>query len=197
MSTSSRYSFRAALAGSLLALALAACQASTPAAAPTAASPAATATAIPAAATLAPAATQALVEATPAPAAVSAVAAKLNLNTATADDFLAAIPGFSSRMTREFLEYRPYVSIQQFRAEIGKYVDDAQVAQYEQYVYVPIAINDSDAATLQQIPGLDANEAAELMAGRPYAAADAFLAKLAGYVSADELAVARTYLSAP
>lgn len=190
MSTSSRYSLRAALAGSLLVLALAACQASAPAAAPTAAPPAA-ATAMPAAAA------QASVEATPAPAAASAVAAKLNLNTATADDFLAAIPGFSSRMTREFLEYRPYISIQQFRAEIGKYVDDAQVAQYEQYVYVPIALNDSDAATLQQIPGLDANEAAELMAGRPYAAADAFLAKLAGYVSAAELAVARTYLSAP
>ena len=65
---------------------------------------------------------------------------KVNLNTANGDDFLAAIPGLGNRMVREFQEYRPYVSIQQFRKEIGKYVDDAQVAEYEKYVYVPIAM---------------------------------------------------------
>jgi len=53
---------------------------------------------------------------------------RLNLNTASSDDFSAAIPNFSGRMLREFLEYRPYISIQQFRQEIGKYVDEAQVA---------------------------------------------------------------------
>lgn len=37
-------------------------------------------------------------------------------------------------MVRKFEEYRPYVSIQQFRREIGKYVDEAMVAAYEQYV---------------------------------------------------------------
>src|SRR5258705_9768839 len=92
---------------------------------------------------------------------------KVNLNTATGDDFLAAIPGLGNRMLREFMEYRPYVSIQQFRQEIGKYVDDAQVAEYEKYIYVPIVINDSDSATLQQIPGLDASEAETLISGRP------------------------------
>jgi radical SAM superfamily enzyme with C-terminal helix-hairpin-helix motif len=126
----------------------------------------------------------------------TAVAVKLNLNTATADEFLAAIPGLPSRMTREFDEYRPYVSIQQFRREIGKYVDDATVASYEQYVYVPIAVNDSDSDTLQQIPGLDAAEADNLMAGRPYAANDDFLASLAKYVSETELATAKLYLAA-
>lgn len=93
---------------------------------------------------------------------------KLNLNKAGAGDFLT-VPGVGNRMVREFMEYRPYVSIQQFQREIGKYVDDAQVAEYEKYVYVPIAINDSDAGTLQQVPGLDATEAADLIAARPYA----------------------------
>src|SRR5215217_4026710 len=81
---------------------------------------------------------------------------KVNLNTASNDEFLAAIPGLGNRMVREFAEYRPYISIRQFRQEIGKYVDEAQVAEYEKYVFVPIAINDADAETLQQIPGLDA-----------------------------------------
>src|SRR4030095_8848013 len=103
---------------------------------------------------------------------------KLNLNTVSGDELLAAIPGFSNRMVREFQEYRPYVSIQQFRREIGKYVSDDQVTEYEKYVYVPIAINDSDSETLLQIPGLDATEVETLIAGRPYTSTDDFLTKL-------------------
>jgi DNA uptake protein ComE-like DNA-binding protein len=123
--------------------------------------------------------------------------AKLNLNTATAAELLATIPGFGTRMVHEFEEYRPYKSIQQFRREIGKYVNPEQVAEYEKYVFVPINENDSDAHTLQQIPGLDAAEAEKLIAGRPYATRDAFLAKLTEYVSAPELEIAKTYLSTP
>ena len=119
---------------------------------------------------------------------------KVNLNTASGDDFVASIPGLGNRMVREFMEYRPYISIQQFRKEIGKYVDDAQVAEYEKYVYVPIAVNDSDAETLQQIPGLTADEAASLISSRPFASTDAFLTNLSQYISADELEIAKTYL---
>jgi DNA uptake protein ComE-like DNA-binding protein len=119
---------------------------------------------------------------------------KVNLNTASGDDFVAAIPGLGNRMVREFMEYRPYISIQQFRREIGKYVDDIQVAEYEKYVYVPIAINDSDSETLQQIPGLTADEAALLISARPFSSTEVFLTKLSGYVSADELEIAKTYL---
>ena len=119
---------------------------------------------------------------------------KINLNTANSDQLLTTIPGFGNRMVREFQEYRPYISIQQFRQEIGKYVDDAQIAEYENYVFVPISINDSDAATLQQIPGLDATEAETLMAGRPYTSTDGFLTKLSEFVSAAELETAKTYL---
>ena len=121
-------------------------------------------------------------------------AGKLNLNTVSGDELLAAIPGFGSRMVREFQEYRPYISIQQFRQEIGKYVDDAQITEYEKYVYVPININDSDAETLQQIPGLDATESETLISGRPYATTEDFITSLSQYVSADELELAKAYL---
>ena len=121
--------------------------------------------------------------------------AKLNVNTASGSDLLAAIPGMGNKMVHEFEEYRPYTSIRQFRREIGKYVSAEQVAEYEKYIYVPIKPNDADAATLQQIPGLDASEAQALMAARPFASNDAFLTKLAASVSEAELAVARTYLS--
>jgi hypothetical protein len=38
------------------------------------------------------------------------------------------------RMLREFKEYRPYANIEQFRKEIGKYVDKKEVARLERYV---------------------------------------------------------------
>jgi radical SAM superfamily enzyme with C-terminal helix-hairpin-helix motif len=60
--------------------------------------------------------------------------------------------------------------------------------------YVPIAINDSDSETLQQIPGLTADEATTLISARPFASTDAFLTKLSEYVSADELEIAKMYL---
>jgi DNA uptake protein ComE-like DNA-binding protein len=125
----------------------------------------------------------------------AAVKPKLNLNTASANDFLTGIPGMGNKMVHEFEEYRPYRSIQQFRKEIGKYVSPEQVAEYEKYVFVPINANEADAATLQQIPGLDANEAQSLITARPFASNDAFLSKLAGSISEAELAVAKTYLN--
>lgn len=125
---------------------------------------------------------------------VTAAMAKLNLNTVTGEELLAAIPDFGNRMVREFEEYRPYISIQQFRREIGKYVDEAQVADYEQYVYVPINVNEADAETLKQLPGVDDAIAESLMAARPYESNAAFLEALSASISADEASVAEAYL---
>lgn len=123
--------------------------------------------------------------------------AKLNINTASEAELLGSMPNLGKRMLHEFEEYRPYKSIQQFRKEIGKYVDQAQVAEYEKFIFVPVDVNQGDAPTLQQIPGIDATEAQELIAGRPYASPDAFLAKLAEKISAAELNIAKTYLAQP
>lgn len=57
----------------------------------------------------------------------------VSLNDAKRSDLLL-IPGVGGRMAHEFEEYRPYSSIEQFRREIGKYVDEAEVARLEQYV---------------------------------------------------------------
>ena len=127
---------------------------------------------------------------------VAAACAKLNLNDVTGETLLATIPDFSNRMVREFEEYRPYVSIQQFRREIGKYVDANQVAEYELYVYVPLVPNDADADTLKQLPGVDDTIAATLIAGRPYASNQAFLDALGQLVDAQQLADASCYLEA-
>jgi hypothetical protein len=57
----------------------------------------------------------------------------VNLNTGT-DAEILTIPGVGQRMLREFKEYRPYKSMDQFRREIGKYVSRQEVARLERYV---------------------------------------------------------------
>jgi hypothetical protein len=59
----------------------------------------------------------------------------LDLNSASAAE-IELIPGVGSRMRHEFEEYRPYRGIAQFRREIGKYVDEAEVARLERYVTI-------------------------------------------------------------
>lgn len=119
-----------------------------------------------------------------------------NLNTAAAEQFLT-IPGVGDRMLREFQEYRPYGSIETFRQEIGKYVDAAQVAAYEGYVFVPVDPNQADAATLVQLPGVDDAIAQELIGARPFADAQAFLAALGEHVSEKQVTAAASFLVAP
>ncbi|MEJ2502639.1 MAG: hypothetical protein P8177_04860 [Gemmatimonadota bacterium] len=57
----------------------------------------------------------------------------VSLNRASRDEILL-IPGVGERMAYEFEEYRPYEAMAQFRREIGKYVDDEEVARLERYV---------------------------------------------------------------
>lgn len=59
----------------------------------------------------------------------------LDLNSATGEE-IQLIPGVGDRMQHEFEEYRPYTAIEQFRREIGKYVDDEEVARLERYVTI-------------------------------------------------------------
>lgn len=59
----------------------------------------------------------------------------LDLNKATRAEILM-VPGVGAKMAHEFEEYRPWTSIEQFRREIGKYVDKTEVARLEQYVAI-------------------------------------------------------------
>jgi DNA uptake protein ComE-like DNA-binding protein len=57
----------------------------------------------------------------------------VNLNTASTEE-IELIPGMTERMVGEFMEYRPYEDMAEFDREIGKYVDEAEVARFRNYV---------------------------------------------------------------
>jgi len=117
----------------------------------------------------------------------------INLNTATREEILL-VPGVGPRMTREFLEYRPYAALAQFRREMGKYVDDAEVARLEQYVFVPINLNTATDEAILSIPGVGARMLREFKEYRPYQSIEQFRREMGKYVSEKEVARLERYV---
>lgn len=64
---------------------------------------------------------------------LASVFVPVNLNSATKEE-LKLIPGMTEKMEHEFEEYRPYADMGEFDREIGKYVDEGEVARFRQYV---------------------------------------------------------------
>jgi DNA uptake protein ComE-like DNA-binding protein len=118
----------------------------------------------------------------------------LNLNTASKDEILL-IPGVGNRMLREFEEYRPYRALAQFHREIDKYVDDAELARLEQYVFVPIDLNTASDEDILSLPGVGARMLREFKEYRPYRSMEQFRREIGKYVNAKELARLERYVT--
>jgi DNA uptake protein ComE-like DNA-binding protein len=118
----------------------------------------------------------------------------LNLNTATREQILL-IPNAGPRMVREFQEYRPYKALAQFHREIGKYVDDTELARLEQYAFVPIDLNTASDADIQTIPGVGARMLREFKEYRPYKATEQFRREIGKYVDEKEVARLARYVT--
>lgn len=118
----------------------------------------------------------------------------INLNTASSEE-IQLIPGLGARMLREFLEYRPYKALAVFHREIDKYVDDAELARLEQYVFVPIDLNTASDADILTIPGLGNRMLREFKEYRPYKAMEQFRREMGKYVSKEEVARLERYVA--
>ena len=118
----------------------------------------------------------------------------INLNTASGLEILL-IPGLSNRMAHEFDEYRPYTSLVQFRREIGKYVDEDEVARLEQYVFVPLDLNSASREDFAGIPGVGNRMVREFLEYRPYQSMEQFRREIGKYVDDDEVARLERYMT--
>jgi DNA uptake protein ComE-like DNA-binding protein len=118
----------------------------------------------------------------------------INLNTASKEEILL-IPGVGNRMLHEFEEYRPYAALAVFHREIDKYVDDAELARLEQYVFVPIDLNSASDADILTIPGLGNRMLHEFKEYRPYDGIERFRREIGKYVSKEEVARLERYVT--
>ena len=104
------------------------------------------------------------------------------------------MPGVGKRMAHEFEEYRPYRAIAQWRREMGKYVDDTEVARMEQYVFVPIDLNTATREEILAIPGVGRRMAREFQEYRPYSSIEQFRREIGKYVDDGEVARLERYV---
>ena len=119
---------------------------------------------------------------------------QINLNKASRAEIML-IPGMSTKMVREFEEYRPYTSLTQFRREMGKYVDAKEVARLEQYVFIPMNLNTALEADFKTIPGMTDRMVHEFMEYRPYTSIEQFRREIGKYVDAKEVARLESYVA--
>ena len=110
----------------------------------------------------------------------------VNLNTGTAEEIML-IPGAGKRMAHEFEEYRPWRSWAQFQKEIGKYVNQQEVARLAQYTFIPVNINTASDADIQTIPGVGARMLHEFKEYRPWKSIEHFHKEIGKYVDEKEV----------
>jgi len=109
-----------------------------------------------------------------------------NLNTTAEADF-KMVPGVGDKMAHEFEEYRPYISVKQFKREIGKYVDESEVERYLNYVFVPVELNTASKDDIKALPGVGKKMTHEFEEYRPYTNLAQFRKEIGKYVDDKEL----------
>jgi DNA uptake protein ComE-like DNA-binding protein len=119
---------------------------------------------------------------------------QVNLNTASDADILL-IPGLNQRMLEAFKAPRPYRALTQFRREIGKLVDEQELARLERYVFVPIHLNTASDADILSIPGMGQRMLGEFKEYRPYRAMQQFRREIGKYVDEREVARLERYVT--
>jgi len=118
----------------------------------------------------------------------------INLNSASEQEILS-VPGVGEKMAHEFDEYRPYKNIEQFRREIGKYVNAKQVGIYESYVFVPVNLNRGTKEEFLSIPGVGNKMAHEFDEYKPYKNIEQFKREIGKYVNDKELLRLQRYVT--
>jgi radical SAM superfamily enzyme with C-terminal helix-hairpin-helix motif len=119
---------------------------------------------------------------------------QIDLNQASRS-VIMLIPNMSERMAHEFEEYHPYTSLEQFRREIGKYVNEEEVARLEQYVFIPLNLNAASKTELMTIPGMTSRMVHEFEEYRPYVSYDQFRREIGKYVDDEELSRLESYVT--
>lgn len=117
----------------------------------------------------------------------------INLNSASKAEMLL-VPGVGERIAHEFEEYRPYSAIAQWKREMGKYLDEAEVDRMGRYVFVPIDLNTATEAEILAIPGVGKRMAHEFEEYRPYSNIEQFRREIGKYVDDREVARLERYV---
>lgn len=119
----------------------------------------------------------------------------VNLNLSPRDEIML-IPRAGRRFAREFDEYKPYTGgYLQFRREMGKYVNEQEVAHLEQYTFIPIDLNTASDSAILSIPGAGPRVVREFKEYRPYPNIEKFRREMGKYWNEKEVARLERYVT--
>ena len=118
----------------------------------------------------------------------------INLNQASREEILL-VPGVGPRMAHEFEEYRPYRGLAEFHREIGKYVDDDEVARLAKFVFVPLDPNQATETAILTVPGANEELWQSISSSRPHANLEALGEALSENREANEVQRLLRYFS--
>ncbi|MEZ4631650.1 MAG: helix-hairpin-helix domain-containing protein [Deinococcales bacterium] len=135
---------------------------------------------------------------------------KLDLNSAS-DEELLAVPGIGEKILDEIHEYRPFSSMDHFKTELGKYLDEADIEALEAYLTVNVPcmedmtaddmgaadkvdVNSASEEELLTIPGVGPKIADEIMEYRPFSSMDHFKTELGKYLDEADLEALEAYI---
>lgn len=123
-------------------------------------------------------------------------AALINPNTASAD-VIAAIPGVGAELAQQVISGRPYATPSALHAVLIDAVDENELNTIYNAMFVTVDLNTGSNADYRLIPttmspGKLAHEFEEY---RPYSSIEQFSREMSKYVSAEEVAFLRRYVT--
>lgn len=133
----------------------------------------------------------------PAPAfaqAAAATQARLNPNTATAEQ-LATVPNITPALAAAIAAKKPFKTAGEFNTLLAASLTKAQLDQVYPKLFVPINLNTASAADIALIPGMTRKMVHEFEEYRPYTSLEQFNKEIGKYVSPAEVARLRSYVS--
>ncbi len=113
---------------------------------------------------------------------------RININTASMEE-LMSIPGVGEKIAAEIEDYRPYVSLDHFETELGKYLDAESLKAVEGHITLGLAnLNTATEEELAGLPGMGPKIAAEIEEYRPFTSTTHLEGELGKYFDAETLA---------
>ena len=123
-------------------------------------------------------------------------AALIDPNTASAD-VIAAIPGIDTELAQQVISGRPYATPTELHAVFKDAVDESELKTIYSAMFVTVDLNTGSNADYQLIPTTmpPRRLAHEFEEYRPYDSLEQFSREMSKYVSAEEVAFLRRYVT--
>lgn len=110
---------------------------------------------------------------------------------------LLSVPGLTPEMVKAILETRPFPSMVEFDAFLGRNLDRDQRSILYQRIFLPINLNATSDAELRLVPGIGARMLQDFRETKPYESLATFHQEVSKYLAPKDVALLSQYVFVP